>query len=188
MASNVENGDGKCPICQEEFKNTTQLAPCDHRFCYTCVVDGWIQARQRAGDQVTCPMCRGLILEIHHSFTPDRKFEIEEIDTTNERSMDVEYDIEMTQEHTESANRVLLRALDERNLVLSREIERREAHMLDPQNAALTEQNPAVREQIADLARLNSDVAAILFVYESIHRNRYGRLGEPATESVTGNL
>ncbi|KAK6052910.1 zinc finger, C3HC4 type [Cooperia oncophora] len=55
----------RCSICMEIFHNPATVSPCNHKFCYSCLLS-WKRTNQTA----VCPQCRGPI----HSMQKDAQF------------------------------------------------------------------------------------------------------------------
>ncbi|KAK6745538.1 hypothetical protein RB195_011949 [Necator americanus] len=55
----------RCSICMEIFHNPANVIPCNHKFCYSCLLS-WKRTNQAA----VCPQCRGPI----HSMQKDPQF------------------------------------------------------------------------------------------------------------------
>ncbi|KAL6725575.1 hypothetical protein Aduo_007616 [Ancylostoma duodenale] len=55
----------RCSICMEIFHNPANVSPCNHKFCFSCLLS-WKRTNQAA----VCPQCRGPI----HSMQKDAQF------------------------------------------------------------------------------------------------------------------
>jgi len=67
-----EEEEEPCAVCLGAFEETevveeamaVMILRCGHRFHRSCV-GGWKMACRTKGTTATCPMCRGLLVEIH---------------------------------------------------------------------------------------------------------------------------
>jgi hypothetical protein len=84
--------DQKCSICYEIFKDQTNIDPCSHKACYTCIKTWTDQSRS---SRPSYPFCRGSIVSLTregHTEAVRQVEEGDEPDVDSDRSEDY-YDL-----------------------------------------------------------------------------------------------
>lgn len=65
-----------CGICHDALENRAKTKPCDHFFDLECI-SRWLAELTEASQK--CPLCRGVMTEIHHSFDDQGDFIVQVI-------------------------------------------------------------------------------------------------------------
>lgn len=71
-----------CPVCLNDVTDLTRARPCGHQFDKSCI-------KTSVARDDRCPTCRDAIGELDFNFTPDGKFESEEVQHPDDQDVDI---------------------------------------------------------------------------------------------------